>query len=158
QASQAFVKCISIFSKLIKEQPREVNYKATLASKHNNSGSFFLHANKDFSLAEKAFRRAAELYAELANNDPQEPLWLVRQAETSCELARALHYLEKQEEALGCCRRALDLLNLSDAASSFDRAEVFLRIGHLALADSEKDDYFHRAIVEYRKFFVVEKR
>lgn len=158
QTRQASSKAISILTRLVADQPGQANYRATLASYLSFLGKYYQDTDQDFAEAEKALRRASELYAELASNDPQEKSWLIRQAETLSQLARALNFLGKRDEGVGYCARALDLLDLSQVASSFDRAQVLFQMANLASADADHDDYSHRAMAEYRKFFVEEKQ
>src|SRR5262249_22427419 len=101
------------------------------------------------------------LFAELAHENPMEKSWLIEEARWLSYLGGSLVELGKWEEAVGCATRALDLLDRSEGASGFERAQVLYtlaQLGHVRSRPEEADDFFRRAIAEYRKYLSGDKK
>jgi tetratricopeptide (TPR) repeat protein len=158
QANRAYSSAIVLLEALVGEQPGQTEYRATLAQSLHASGWLLWLRLKGGKEAEKAFRRAIELNAGLASDNPTEESWLILQA-------RSLNYLSRllsargtdRDEALGHATRAFELLERCSVAGSHWRGQVLCNLARFSTSPAEKEVRYRRAIKEFRDFLAITK-
>jgi tetratricopeptide (TPR) repeat protein len=150
QSRHAYDKAVATIEPLVAEKPGQAKYRAALANLQRDTGYWYLRNSPKSGEGET-------LYAELADDHPTEKAWLIEQAISLRYLSEALSNIGKREEAIGCAKRALDVLELSQQASGFDRAQILMQLVWLSSTTTERDSLCRRTIAEYRNYLSADK-